>query len=263
MQGYFDSDARGSSRRVSRTAAAWVGLLTTVAVLALPGRAAAQAYEGTACTAKGRADLKGLKPGAKLKGGIVEGPTGDFSDWATSTLLPKGKAPECKDCPPEAEDDENERTLSQHEWTCGYSAERVSDGKPDTAWCEGAKGSGVGEVLLARVEPGRPMRIWAGYGKSEKLHAANARPRKVRVSVLQSRRFEGYQFGMGYFDLTVAATGEVELKDVNGYQELKLPDFKADAEAKGTFVALEVLSVYPGAKYEDLCISEVRSADAS
>lgn len=263
MQGYFDFEARGRSRRVSGIAAAWMGLLTTVAVLMLPGSAAAQAYQGKACTAKGRADLKGLKPGAKLKGGVEEGQTGAFSAWATSTLLPKGKAPECKDCPPAAEDDLEERKMAEHEWTCGYSAQRVSDGKPDTAWCEGAKGSGEGEVLLARVEPGRPVRLWAGFGKSDKLHAANARPRKVRVSVLQARNIEGYQAGLFYGDLTVAATSEVELKDVNGYQELKLPDFKADAEAKGTFVALEVLSVYPGAKFEDLCISEVGPADAS
>ncbi|QSQ21158.1 hypothetical protein JY651_39135 [Pyxidicoccus parkwayensis] len=263
MQGYFDSNARGFSRRVSRTAAAWVGLLTTVAALTLPGRAAAQSYEGKACTAQGRSDLKGLKPGAQLKGGLEEGRTGDFSGWATSTLLPTGKAPACKDCPPEAEDDLNERKMAQHEWTCGYSAQRVSDSKPETAWCEGAKGNGVGEVLLASVEQGSPVRIWAGFGKSDKLHAANARPRKVRVSVLQTRSAEANQVGFSYSGLTVVATGEVELKDVNGYQELKLPAFKADAKAKGTFVALEVLSVYPGAKFEDLCISEVSSADAS
>ncbi|MCP3136750.1 NADase-type glycan-binding domain-containing protein [Pyxidicoccus xibeiensis] len=239
-----------------------LGMLAAVAVLALPGIAAAQAYEGKACTAKGSLSLKGLQTGASLSGGFSHGLTGDFSDWASTTLLPKGKPPACKDCPPEAEDDLRVREMSLHEWTCGYSAEKAMDGKPDTAWCEGAKGTGVGEVLVVRVEqPGQPVSIWAGFGKSAQLHAANARPRKVRLAVLQARSASASQSSIGYGGLTVAATGEAELKDVNGYQELKLPAYKPDPEAAGTFVAIEVLSVHPGKKFTDLCISEVRASD--
>jgi hypothetical protein len=249
------------SRSLRAAPVKWAARFFSLAVLTLPGLAAAQAYEGTACTAKGNAALKGLKPGASVAS-FSDGITGDYSPWATSTLLPKGKAPECKDCEPADDDSLNTRTQFQHEWTCAYSAQRVSDGKPDTAWCEGAKGPGVGEVLLAAVKPGQPVRIWAGFGKSAQLHAANARPRKVRVSVLQAKTLGAHQVGTQFGGLTVAATGEVELADVNGYQELKLPAFKADPEAVATFVALEVLTVYPGAKFQDLCISEVRTADA-
>ncbi len=236
----------------------WAARFFLLAVLCLPGLAAAQAYEGTACTAKGNAALKGLKPGASVPS-FSDGLTGDYSPWATSTLLPKGKAPECKDCEPADDDSLNTRTQFQHEWTCTYSAQRVSDGKPDTAWCEGAKGPGEGEVVVAPVEPGRPVRIRAGFGKSAQLHAANARPRKVRVSVLQAKVRAAHQVGTQFGGLTVAATGEVELADVNGEQDLKLPAYKADPEAVATFVAIEVLSVYPGAKFQDLCISEVSS----
>ncbi|MFP2928793.1 NADase-type glycan-binding domain-containing protein [Pyxidicoccus sp. 3LG] len=257
MQGHFDEHTRG------RVASRWVAFLITGFVLTLPGLAAAQAYEGRACTAKGSHPLKGLQVGASLAGGVEHGLTGDFSDWASSTLLPKGKPPACEDCPPEAEDDLREREMTAHKWTCGYSAEKAMDGKPDTAWCEGAKGTGAGEVLLAKVEPGKPVSIWAGFGKSAQLHAANARPRKVRLAVLQARSASASQSSIGYGGLTVAATGEVELKDVNDYQELKLPAFEPDSNAAGTFVAIEVLSVYPGKKFTDLCISELRASDKS
>lgn len=235
-----------------RRAAILILLLT----LAAPRAVLAQAYEGSACKATGRNPLKGLKVGAVLAG-LDDSGNGTYSDWASSTLLPKGKAPACKDCPPEAEDDLQERVAFQHAWTCTYSAERANDGKPETAWCEGAKGNGVGEVLIARVRKGEPVELWAGLGKSAKLHAANARPRKVNVYVLEAGSMAAHQAGMGYGQVRVVARGEVELKDVNGYQELKLPAYTPSPDAPATFVAIEVVSVYPGNKYEDLCISEL------
>ena len=53
---------------------------------------------------------------------------------------------------------------------------------------------------------------------------------------------------------------------VNAYQALQLPDFKplkikvseACLDQITTFVAIEILSVYPGTKYRDTCVSEIR-----
>jgi len=231
-------------------------ILTLLLTLAAPRAVLAQAYQGSACKASGANPLKGLKVGAVLAG-LDDSGNGTYSDWASSTLLPTGKAPACKDCPPEAEDDLKERVAFQHAWTCTYSAERANDGKPETAWCEGAKGNGVGEVLIARVRKGEPVELWAGLGKSAKLHAANARPRKVNVYVLEAGSMAAHQAGMGYGQVRVVAKGEVELKDVNGYQELKLPAYTPSPDAPATFVAIEVVSVYPGKQYEDLCVSEL------
>lgn len=235
--------------------------LAVLLVLTLPRLVLAQMYEGEACKATGSKKLKGLRVGAGI-GSLDDSGTGTFTDWATSTLLPQGKPPVCAECPPEAEDDLKERVQFVHEWTCGYSAQKVNDGKPETAWCEGAKGPGVGEVLVARVTAGQPVRIWTGFGKSPALHAANARPRKVILHVLEAQQKSYGQSGNGYGGLTVVARGEVELADVNGYQELKLPSFTPNPKAEGTFVALEVVSVYPGKKYQDLCISELRTDEA-
>lgn len=231
-------------------------IITILATLAVPRVVLAQAYEGIACRATGGTSLKGLKVGAVIAS-LDDSGNGTYSDWASSTLLPKGKAPTCRECPPEAKDDLRERLAFQHAWTCNYSAERANDGKPETAWCEGAKGNGVGEVLIARVRAGGPVELWAGLGKSAKLHAANARPRKVNVYVLEATSKAAHQSGMGYGQVRVVARGEVELKDVNGYQDLNLPAYQANPEAAATFVALEVVSVYPGKQYEDLCISEL------
>lgn len=231
-------------------------IITLWVALSVPRLVLAQSYEGTACEAKGSLPLKGLKVGTVI-GSLDDSGNGTYTNWASSTLLPTGKAPVCRDCPPEAEDDLHERLDFQHAWTCTYSAQRANDGKPETAWCEGAKGTGAGEVLIARVKAGEPVEIWGGLGKSPKLHAANARPRKVIVYVLEAGSVAAHQAGMGYGDVRVVARGEAELADRNGYQELKLPAYKRNPDAPATFVAIEVVSVYPGKQYEDLCISEL------
>ena len=230
-------------------------------VVATPTLAWAQAYEGSACETTGTAELKGLKVGAKI-GSLDQGITGAFTGWATSMLAAQGKAPP-KKAKAADEDDLNDVQWKYDEWTCMYSPQRLIDGDPKTAWCEAAEGDGVGEVAVAAVDVKGKVMIWTGFGRSPALYAANNRPRKVRVTVLQSRRGGANQVGTVFAEVKALAQSETELKDVNDYQELKLPKVELDEKPleeymlAGTFVAIEILSVYPGKKYRDTCISEV------
>ncbi|HEX7928083.1 MAG TPA: hypothetical protein VF678_10855 [bacterium] len=245
------------------------------ALSCLPLLAWAQAYEGTTCKLPGNTRLK-----AMLTAGTVdrlETYEGNYGLWATSFLAPSGKAP----VKPASDDgeaqEEYQRVLVA--WSCQYGPGKAADGDTATAWVEGANGPGVGEVLVVQVNTRKPVRIWSGYGKSPALHGANGRPQKVRVHVLQALRIPDVtQVSSVYTDLKLLASAEATLADKNAYQPLPVPPHTLQQAKTGsgdpwpqndplyeqmTFVALEILSVYPGAKYADTAISEVSNGEAN
>jgi hypothetical protein len=175
--------------------------------------------------------------------------------WASSTLAADGKDP--LRGRPIGKANSCERN-DHARWSCQYAADKVSDSKTNTAWCEGRPGDGVGEVVVARLRSTKASEIWAGLGTSQALHAANGRPKKVRVSLLQAAREDSGQCSSTYHQVAVLGRHEIVLKDVNGYQALPLP-LDAKDSGRALFVAVEILSVYPGTKYQDTCIAEIRS----
>ncbi len=219
-----------------------------------PGPAWAQAYEGKPCQREGNQALRSLAKSLPLEA-LDSAPTGAYTAWSTSMLIPKGKPPSAPR--PAGEDELNEAALARDEWTCTHSAQRLTDGKPETAWCEGVEGHGQAELVVAQVDARRPLRIWAGYGKSAAAHRANSRPRKVRVWVLAGHSLGAHQAGVSFGDIQPLGRKVVELADRNGYQPLPLPRVAISDEAV-TFVALEILTVYPGRKHRDTCVSEVQ-----
>ncbi|HEU4728734.1 MAG TPA: hypothetical protein VFT22_12610 [Kofleriaceae bacterium] len=123
-----------------------------------------------------------------------------------------------------------------------YHPNYVADDDPATAWVEGAKGSGAGEwlriqtTLLERTTRVR-LRVRNGYQKSKDLFKANARARDVTVRLLPSK-----------------IERRVTLADRNGWQDVVIDQPSGPVRA----VELVVGSVYEGARYEDLCISDVQ-----
>ncbi|MXX78520.1 MAG: DUF1311 domain-containing protein [Gemmatimonadales bacterium] len=143
--------------------------------------------------------------------------------------------------------------------SCTYAPSRLVDRDPQTGWAEGGAGAGIGaEVAVpalldtvryyssddegggrwAQADPldlSRPVRIWGGYGRSPELFAANARPKRVRVSVLRLRLTPdpnphdatGCSFST-YVEPVVVAEHEVALEDLNGYQDLPVPGFDVE-----------------------------------
>jgi hypothetical protein len=123
-----------------------------------------------------------------------------------------------------------------------YHPNYALDDDPKTAWVEGASTSGAGEWIRVKVTPldgvsSLRLRLRNGYQKSAPLFAANARLKEVTVVLLPSGR-------------TKTAT----LTDSQGWQELIVPQEAGPLEA----VELRVGSVYPGSKYEDLCLSDLQ-----
>ncbi len=252
-------------------------------LLALPVWGHAQMYDGVACEPDpfarerlGEIESEGHPLGSYV---LTDGPTGAFSNWSTSFLKPSGSAPAktwTEGETPEP-DQEEEWAIARDEWSCMYSAMSAQDGRPETAWVEGVKGYGKGEkVVIAWGKPDRPLEIWAGYGKSESLHKKNSRPKTVRVHLMTAEYIGANQYGMTYDDIWYRASCEVTLKDYNGYQPLPLSEsFQKMVTSVQThsrpedidwpedswvplLIAIEILDVYPGSKWDDVCISEVR-----
>lgn len=217
--------------------------------------AVAQAYEGHGRDpAEFDAALKNLKPGS-LIGSLDDSGTGSFNAWCSSFLAPDVKAPVDK---PDYDDDLNEFQFLLDQWSCMYSPERLRDGDAKTAWVEGVSGEGIGETVIVHIDVSVPVKIWAGLGSSPEMFRANCRPRRVLVSVLRAEGGSATQMGVVYQSIKVLAQGETELKDFYGFQSLTLPAFSFAPDAGGSlFMAIKILSVYPGTKYKDTCISEL------
>jgi hypothetical protein len=196
----------------------------------------------------------------------------DSTIFAGSTsLLPPPKASE-----PKPEGLESDVFVAEHgAWTCTYGPPNLVDGDVRTAWAEGAAGAGVGEIVVVPIPAGK-LEIRAGYGKSPELYQQNARPRRIEVLVLgQGLENFGAQYTF-FFGIPVLGRHEIELADVDGWQPLPLPptgrpptgwapgagphaEKPAPELQKPTYLAIRILSVYPGTKYHDTCISEVRT----
>ncbi len=122
-----------------------------------------------------------------------------------------------------------------------YHPGYLFDGRPDFGWVEGVKGPGLGESMtLTFTAPVTltALELWNGYQRSADHFAKNARAKKVALS------------------LDGAAPLELSVKDVQGPQKLMLPK-----PTSATTLTLTIKQAYPGSKYDDLVLSELRVWD--
>ena len=212
--------------------------------------------------------LKKLFKGDTIESIYVHDCWGPGTDVLSSSfLLPSGNPPPTGIF--DTDEEEIEALGNYQFWSCQYAAGNLGDGNPGTAWVEGVKGHGIGEVVLVPcVDFEKNVHIWSGYGKSEKLYYANSRPKKIRLCIVRAQE-QGYaQYGTWWEKLVVIAENKAELKDTNYFQPIKLPEFETDSFYSQRyeqvmpyhyFLGLEILDVYPGSKWDDTCISEITS----
>ena len=116
----------------------------------------------------------------------------------------------------------------------------VGDDDPHTAWS--LKTEGIGEWIRMHVTPMQEathvrMKVRNGFQKSQKLFTANSRAQTLTVVLLPSKK-----------------TVDVTLTDAFGWQEIAVDQPAGPLDA----VELHVKAVYPGKKYDDLCLSDVQ-----
>lgn len=120
------------------------------------------------------------------------------------------------------------------------------DDDPRTGWVEGVEGNGEGQWLEWQVSPLTSARqvklaISNGYQKSDKLLAANAAPKDVRIELRD---------GAG----RVVASKDTTLERRMGTQDVVVP-----TTAGFSAVRLVVKSVWAGATYKDSVVSDIRT----
>ncbi len=185
---------------------------------------------------------------------------------SSSYLKASGVAPKIIEDPEGMEPPEDTDYVN---WTCKYSMGNIADNNPKTAWVEGVKGYGIGEVLIVPcLDLTKPVEIWGGYGKSTKSFTTNSRPKTIRLIIIQAQMDGATQYGSVYKNLQMVSQNIVELEDINNYQSLNIPYYKPttykkeDAEELyNYFLGIEIVDVYKGSKWDDTCISEIRNAD--
>ncbi len=208
-----------------------VPIVLAVAFMSLSTNGRAQAEMESPCGRAGNPRLpellkKGSIGALTWWGGVHMG--GDICDWSSSHLGRPASLPSSQF------HREHGRRRGRYaswraleNWSCMYTALSAMDGDTSTAWCEGKKDEGVGEILVVKVDTTKPVRIWSGLGVSDHLYKANNRARKIRIWALQARQARKeigqYETGLVFEDITVVGSHEVTLKDLNGWQPLPLP----------------------------------------
>lgn len=123
-----------------------------------------------------------------------------------------------------------------------YHPGYLFDGRLDFGWVEGVKGPGIGESMTLTFSAPvtlTALELWNGYQRSDDHFKKNARAKKLSVVI------DG------------AEPIELAVKDAQGSQKLLLP--KPTSTTSLTFTIKEA---YPGSKYDDLVLSELRVWDS-
>ena len=231
----------------------------------------AQGYEGSPCQCCNPLP-QALINKKTIEGIFIDDCGPNPGPISSSFLKASGKAPLRTSDPnfkPPANWSEADGDYEYDSWTCMYASSRATDGNESTAWVEGVLGNGKGEVLLIpNLDISKKVEIRVGFAKSEALYWANARPKKIVVHVVRAQpKYNGAtQCGQWFENVTWISSQPVTLQDVNRYQPLPLPAFKKETfKIEGEdwdyqyWLMIELVDVYPGKKYEDTCISEIRN----
>ncbi|MEM5948961.1 hypothetical protein WKV44_10480 [Spirochaetia bacterium 38H-sp] len=119
-----------------------------------------------------------------------------------------------------------------------YAIDNINTIDLETPWVEGAKGSGTGEwITLKGYTELDSLIIFSGYVSYEKpyLYTQNARPKKIRVTCKEV----GFEK-----DFDIADTPNPQVLEFG--RLIKVED-----------ITITILDVYPGTKYENMCIHAI------
>ncbi|MFT4975041.1 MAG: hypothetical protein ACI8S6_000928 [Myxococcota bacterium] len=155
----------------------------------------------------------------------------------------------------------------------GYGPELAFDGDLSTAWCEGTSGTGVGrsvDIVLSEPRAIEAILVHGGYFKSASILSANGRIRELSM-VAGNAEGPQHRASLVFQDPSVVPLRDPCLPPGEAGAALSGADwFARTCAASGalawhnddnqsiTRISLTIADVYPGARYEDTCISEIQ-----
>lgn len=119
-----------------------------------------------------------------------------------------------------------------------YDAANLNDDQWDNAWCEGQPGPGIGAWVELKPQVAKPLaaiEVQPGYAKSDALFKANARPKKVRVTLNGEHQFTA------------------ELPDRNESCRIPVSGYAKPVHT----LRLTIEEAWKGTRHEDLCVSGI------
>jgi hypothetical protein len=117
-----------------------------------------------------------------------------------------------------------------------YGPQNLFDDNPATAWVEGVAGHGEGQMVVIEFDQEitvSKIEVMNGYNKNASIFRKNGPVADIRVTTSQDEQYEFH------------------LSDKEGWQSLNGPVKPV------RWIALNIVSVYPGEKYEDTALSEL------
>lgn len=144
-----------------------------------------------------------------------------------------------------------------------YGSGNLLDMDFSTTWCPGGPDGGVGSWV--ELEMMRPCLVGAlfianGYTKSGEAYSANSRVRSARLTLTgDPDNQHGYGVEGVVFDEVITLEDEpwTELDQGNFARGLQLLFTESELGEAVSSIRLEILEVYPGDVWNDLCISEL------
>lgn len=133
-------------------------------------------------------------------------------------------------------------------------------------------------VVPDEVPPTLVMSIFSGYGKNKSLFTSNARPATLRITNFYGIVGDGFFSEHGFLAMSckIGEAQVINLKDSFAIQQIELAydhqaanekiammqaqfsrDFGMKISEGHRIIQLEILDVFPGTWYDDVCISEL------
>jgi len=132
---------------------------------------------------------------------------------------------------------------------------RLIDKDRETAWCEGAPGKGVGEKLVFELKKKTTLTEIAFlpfYAKSQSTFFENARAKELEI------RTDDGTFSVEFSVEDPVSDGRGRLLDHSHPYVEFASDPKVKRAIRTSRIEIVVKAVYPGTKYNDLCLSELQ-----
>lgn len=131
-----------------------------------------------------------------------------------------------------------------------YSGKNLIDNDPTTVWAEGVSGTGVGETVTLHLDKTQPVygiQIVLGYTASYDLYNDNGLPTDLDVDFGGGVHAEGHDLeGLGNENFSAQ-----DLADMNRYR------IGLEEPVMTDTVTITITGAKKGAKYDDICVSEV------
>ncbi len=148
-------------------------------------------------------------------------------------------------------------SLDDPRFPARYTVDKAFDDDRGTAWVEGDDGPGIGERIAFELPPDvQGIEIFAGYGE-ERYYLPNNRVKKADLTVYLMR-LDIWQFDHHGYHVEEVDSMEMHFEDTPQFQSFPLNTPAIQKDGYVLFAVLEIREVYPGTKWDDTCIAEIK-----